>query len=144
MTLIGLLTPASEEFDNLNTVEWVEADAAGVRITGDKTLFCLSRVAIRSRFWVKTGDWLALTRPGNACPTVISGGDLTICGSGVSNCRHWSTQLLWARKRAKFPSKNCLTSVFKSDKLGFDGRILRKRRRPDHDERDLLRLDRQR
>ena len=82
MTLIGL-DSRSEEFDNLTLTVGMgtELTLQDVRITGDKTLLSLAG-----------GNTLTLLGEnrligcadvsGSACPTVISGGDLTICGSG--------------------------------------------------------------
>lgn len=59
---------------------------------------------------------------GNACPTVISGGDLTICGSGSLKLQALvNNAAFMGAETSKISIENCLISVFKSDKLGFDG-----------------------
>ena len=107
VTLIGL-DSGSGEFDNLMLTvgKGTKLTLQDVRITGDKTLLSLAGgntlTLLGENRLIGCAD-----ASGNACPTVISGGDLTRSAApAVSNCRHWSTtRLLWARKRAKFPLK---------------------------------------
>ena len=82
MTLIGL-DSRSEEFDNLTLTVGMgtKLTLQDVRITGDKTLLSLAGgntlTLLGENRLIGCAD-----ASGNACPTVISGGDLTICGSG--------------------------------------------------------------
>lgn len=84
MTLIGL-DSRSEEFDNLTLTVGMgtKLTLQDVRITGDKTLLSLAGgntlTLLGENRLIGCAD-----ASGNACPTVISGGDLTICGSGQS------------------------------------------------------------
>lgn len=122
VTLIGL-DSGSGDFDNLTlTVEkGTKLTLQDVHITGDRTLLSLAG-----------GNTLTLLgenrltgcadASGNAYPTVSCGGDLTICGSGsltlqalVNNAAFMSAET------SKISIADCTISVFKSDKLGFDG-----------------------
>lgn len=122
MTLIGL-DSRSEEFDNLTLTVGMgtKLTLQDVRITGDKTLLSL---AGGNTFTLLGENRLigCADAPGNACPTVISGGDLTICGSGSLKLQALvNNTAFMGAETSKISIENCLISVFKSDKLGFDG-----------------------
>ena len=122
MTLIGL-DSRSEEFDNLTLTVGMgtKLTLQDVRITGDKTLLSLAGgntlTLLGENRLIGCAD-----APGNACPTVISGGDLTICGSGSLKLQALvNNAAFMGAETSKISIENCLISVFKSDKLGFDG-----------------------
>lgn len=122
MTLIGL-DSRSEEFDNLTLTVGMgtKLTLQDVRITGDKTLLSL---AGGNTFTLLGENRLigCADAPGNACPTVISGGDLTICGSGSLKLQALvNNAAFMGAETSKISIETCLISVFKSDKLGFDG-----------------------
>ena len=122
MTLIGL-DSRSEEFDNLTLTVGMgtKLTLQDVRITGDKTLLSL---AGGNTFTLLGENRLigCADAPGNACPTVISGGDLTICGSGSLKLQALvNNTAFMGAETSKISIENCLISVFKSDKFGFDG-----------------------
>ena len=92
-----------------------------MRITGDKTLLSLAGgntlTLLGENRLIGCAD-----ASGNACPTVISGGDLTICGSGSLKLQALvNNAAFMGAETSKISIENCLISVFKSDKLGFDG-----------------------
>ena len=122
MTLIGL-NSSSGDFDNLTLAvgKGTKLTLQDVRITGDRTLLSLAGgntlTLLGENRLIGCAD-----ASGNACPTVISGGDLTICGSGslalqalVNNADFMGAE------KSKLSIEDCTISVFKSDKLGFDG-----------------------
>ena len=122
MTLIGL-DSRSEEFDNLTLTVGMgtKLTLQDVRITGDKTLLSLAGgntlTLLGENRLIGCAD-----ASGNACPTVISGGDLTICGSGSLKLQALvNNAAFMGAETSKISIGNCLISVFKSDKLGFDG-----------------------
>ena len=122
MTLIGL-DSRSEEFDNLTLTVGMgtKLTLQDVRITGDKTLLSLAGgntlTLLGENRLIGCAD-----APGNACPTVISGGDLTICGSGSLKLQALvNNAAFMGAETSKLSIETCLISVFKSDKLGFDG-----------------------
>ena len=122
MTLIGL-DSRSEEFDNLTLTVGMgtKLTLQDVRITGDKTLLSLAGgntlTLLGENRLIGCAD-----ASGNACPTVISGGDLTICGSGSLKLQALvNNAAFMGAETSKISIENCLISVFKSDKLGFDG-----------------------
>ena len=122
MTLIGL-DSRSKEFDNLTLTVGMgtKLTLQDVRITGDKTLLSL---AGGNTFTLLGENRLigCADAPGNACPTVISGGDLTICGSGSLKLQALvNNTAFMGAETSKISIENCLISVFKSDKFGFDG-----------------------
>ena len=121
-TLIGL-DSGSGDFDNLTlTVETgTKLTLQDVHITGDRTLLSLAG-----------GNTLTLLgenrltgcadASGNACPTVSCGGDLTICGSGSLALQALvNNAAFMGAETSKISIADCTISVFKSDKLGFDG-----------------------
>lgn len=121
MTLIGL-DSRSEEFDNLTLTVGMgtKLTLQDVRITGDKTLLSLAGgntlTLLGENRLIGCAD-----APGNACPTVISGGDLTICGSGSLKLQALvNNAAFMGAETSKISIETCLISVFKSDKLGFD------------------------
>ena len=121
MTLIGL-DSRSEEFDNLTLTVGMgtKLTLQDVRITGDKTLLSLAGgntlTPLGENRLIGCAD-----ASGNACPTVISGGDLTICGSGSLKLQALvNNAAFMGAETSKISIENCLISVFKSDKLGFD------------------------
>lgn len=121
MTLIGL-DSRSEEFDNLTLTVGMgtKLTLQDVRITGDKTLLSLAGgntlTLLGENRLIDCAD-----ASGNACPTVISGGDLTICGSGSLKLQALvNNAAFMGVETSKISIENCLISVFKSDKLGFD------------------------
>lgn len=122
VTLIGL-DSGSGDFDNLTlTVETgTKLTLQDVHITGDRTLLSLAG-----------GNTLTLLgenrltgcadASGNACPTVSCGGDLTICGSGSLALQALvNNAAFMGAETSKISIADCTISVFKSDKLGFDG-----------------------
>ena len=122
VTLIGL-DSGSGDFDNLTlTVETgTKLTLQDVHITGDRTLLSLAG-----------GNTLMLLgenrltgcadASGNACPTVSCGGDLTICGSGSLALQALvNNAAFMGAETSKISIADCTISVFKSDKLGFDG-----------------------
>ena len=122
VTLIGL-DSGSGDFDNLTlTVEkGTKLTLQDVHITGDRTLLSLAG-----------GNTLTLLgenrltgcadASGNACPTVSCGGDLTICGSGSLALQALvNNAAFMGAETSKISIADCTISVFKSDKLGFDG-----------------------
>ena len=122
MTLIGL-DSRSEEFDNLTLTVGMgtKLTLQDVRITGDKTLLSLAGgntlTLLGENRLIGCAD-----ASGNACPTVISGGDLSICGSGSLKLQALvNNAAFMGAETSKISIENCLISVFKSDKLGFDG-----------------------
>jgi len=122
VTLIGL-DSRSEEFDNLTLTVGMgtKLTLQDVRITGDKTLLSLAGgntlTLLGENRLIGCAD-----ASGNACPTVISGGDLTICGSGSLKLQALvNNAAFMGAETSKISIENCLISVFKSDKLGFDG-----------------------
>lgn len=122
MTLIGF-DSRSEEFDNLTLTVGMgtKLTLQDVRITGDKTLLSLAGgntlTLLGENRLIGCAD-----ASGNACPTVISGGDLTICGSGSLKLQALvNNAAFMGAETSKISIENCLISVFKSDKLGFDG-----------------------
>lgn len=122
MTLIGL-DSRSEEFDNLTLTVGMgtKLTLQDVRITGDKTLLSLAGgntlTLLGENRLIGCAD-----ASGNACPTVISGGDLTICGSGSLKLQALvNNAAFMGAETSKISIETCLISVFKSDKLGFDG-----------------------
>ena len=122
MTLFGL-DSRSEEFDNLTLTVGMgtKLTLQDVRITGDKTLLSLAGGNTHTHL----GDYFLFgcaDASGNACPTVISGGDLTICGSGSLKLQALvNNAAFMGAETSKISIESCLISVFKSDKLGFDG-----------------------
>ena len=122
VTLIGL-DSRSEEFDNLTLTVGMgtKLTLQDVRITGDKTLLSLAGgntlTLLGENRLIGCAD-----ASGNACPTVISGGDLTICGSGSLKLQALvNNAAFMGAETSKISIENCLISVFKSDELGFDG-----------------------
>lgn len=122
MTLIGF-DSRSEEFDNLTLTVGMgtKLTLQDVRITGDKTLLSLAGgntlTLLGENRLIGCAD-----ASGNACPTVISGGDLSICGSGSLKLQALvNNAAFMGAETSKISIENCLISVFKSDKLGFDG-----------------------
>ena len=122
MTLIGL-DSRSEEFDNLTLTVGMgtKLTLQDVRITGDKTLLSLAGgntlTLLGENRLIGCAD-----ASGNACLTVISGGDLTICGSGSLKLQALvNNAAFMGAETSKISIETCLISVFKSDKLGFDG-----------------------
>ena len=122
VTLIGL-DSGSGDFDNLTlTVEkGTKLTLQDVRITGDRTLLSLAG-----------GNTLTLLgenrltgcadASGNACPTIVCGGDLTICGSGSLALQALvNNAAFMGAETSKISIADCTICVFKSDKLGFDG-----------------------
>ena len=121
MTLIGL-DSRSEEFDNLTLTVGMgtKLTLQDVRITGDKTLLSLAGgntlTLLGENRLIGCAD-----ASGNACLTVISGGDLTICGSGSLKLQALvNNAAFMGAETSKISIETCLISVFKSDKLGFD------------------------
>ena len=58
----------------------------------------------------------------NACPTGISGGDLTICGSGSLALQALVNNAAFlGAEKSKISIEDCTLTLLKSDKLGFDG-----------------------
>ena len=122
VTLIGL-DSGSGEFDNLMLTvgKGTKLTLQDVRITGDETLLSLAGgntlTLLGENRLIGCAD-----ASGNACPTVISGGDLTICGSGSLKLQALvNNAAFMGAETSKISIENCLISVFKSDKLGFDG-----------------------
>ena len=122
VTLVGL-DSGSGEFDNLTLTvgKGTRLTLQDVRITGDKTLLSLAG-----------GNTLTLLgenrllgcadASGNACPTVVCGGDLTICGSGSLELQALVNNAAFlGAEKSKISIEDCTISVFKSDKLGLDG-----------------------
>ena len=122
VTLIGL-DSGSEEFDNLTLTvgTGTKLTLQDVRITGNKTLLALAG----SNTLTLLGENRLIgcaDASGNACPTVISGGDLTICGSGSLALQALvNNAAFMGAEKSKISIEDCTISVFRSDKLGFDG-----------------------
>ena len=122
MTLIGL-NSSSGDFDNLTLAvgKGTKLTLQDVRITGDRTLLSLAGgntlTLLGENRLIGCAD-----ASGNACPTVISGGDLTICGSGSLALQALvNNAAFMGAEKSKLSIEDCTISVFKSDKLGFDG-----------------------
>ena len=121
MTLIGL-NSSSGDFDNLTLAvgKGTKLTLQDVRITGDRTLLSLAGgntlTLLGENRLIGCAD-----ASGNACPTVISGGDLTICGSGSLALQALvNNAAFMGAEKSKLSIEDCTIAVFKSDKLGFD------------------------
>ena len=122
VTLIGL-DSGSGEFDNLTLTvgNGTKLTLQDVRITGDKTLLSLAGgntlTLLGENRLIGCAD-----ASGNACPTMVCGGDLTIRGSGSLALQALvNNAAFMGAEKSKISIADCAISVFKSDKLGFDG-----------------------
>ncbi len=122
VTLIGL-NSGGGDFDNLTLAvgKGTKLTLQDVRITGDRTLLSLAGgntlTLLGENRLIGCAD-----ASGNVCPTVISGGDLTICGSGSLALQALvNNAAFMGAEKSKLSIEDCTIAVFKSDKLGFDG-----------------------
>ncbi len=122
VTLIGL-DSGSGEFDNLTLTvgNGTKLTLQDVRITGDKTLLSLAGgntlTLLGENRLIGCAD-----ASGNACPTMVCGGDLTIRGSGSLALQALvNNAAFMGAEKSRISIEDCTISVFKSDKLGFDG-----------------------
>ena len=122
VTLVGL-DSGSGEFDNLTLAvgKGTKLTLQDVRITGDKTLLVL---AGDNTLTLQGENRLTgcSDASGNACPTMISGGNLTVNGSGSLELQALvNNAAFMGAEKSRLLIEDCTISVFKSDKLGFDG-----------------------
>ena len=122
VTLIGLDSGA-ERFDNLTLTvgSGTKLTLQDVRITGDRTLLSL---AGNNTLTLRGCNELigCADAAGNACPTVVSGGDLTINGTGSLRLQALVNNAAFlGAEKSRIDMEDCTLTLFKSDKLGFDG-----------------------
>ena len=122
VTLIGL-DSGSGDFDNLTLTvgKGTKLTLQDVRITGDKTL--LSLAGKNTLTLLGQNELIGCAdASGNACPTVVSGGDLTINGTGSLQLQALVNNAAFlGAEKSKIAIEDCTLTLFKSDKLGFDG-----------------------
>ena len=92
-----------------------------MRITGDKTA-----VVPRGQEYPDAAGCNELIgcadASGNACPTVVSSGDLTINGTGSLQLQALVNNAAFlGAEKSKISIEDCTLTLLKSDKLGFDG-----------------------
>ena len=122
VTLIGT-DSGSGMFENLTLTVGKNTSLTlqDVRVTGDRTLLKLeggNTLTLRGRNQLLgTGD-----TTGNACPTVTSSGDLTVRGPGSLELQaRVNNAAFMGAEKSRISLEDCTISLFKSDKLGFDG-----------------------
>ena len=122
VTLIGL-DSGTDRFDNLTLTvgSGTKLTLQDVRITGDRTL--LSLAGKNTLTLLGRNELIGCAdASGNACPTVVSGGDLTINGTGSLQLQALVNNAAFlGAEKSKISIEACTLTLLKSDKLGFDG-----------------------
>ncbi len=122
VTLIGL-DSGTDRFDNLTLTvgSGTKLTLQDVRITGDKTL--LSLAGKNTLTLLGRNELIGCAdASGNACPTVVSSGDLTINGTGSLQLQVLVNNAAFlGAEKSKISIEDCTLTLLKSDKLGFDG-----------------------
>ena len=122
VTLIGL-DSGTDRFDNLTLTvgSGTKLTLQDVRITGDRTL--LSLAGKNTLTLLGRNELIGCAdASGNACPTVVSGGDLTINGTGSLQLQALVNNAAFlGAEKSKISIEDCTLTLLKSDKLGFDG-----------------------
>ena len=122
VTLIGL-DSGTDRFDNLTLTvgSGTKLTLQDVRITGDRTL--LSLAGKNTLTLLGRNELIGCAdASGNACPTVVSGGDLTINGTGSLQLQALvNNAAVLGAEKSKISIEDCTLTLLKSDKLGFDG-----------------------
>ena len=121
VTLIGL-DSGTDRFDNLTLTvgSGTKLTLQDVRITGDKTL--LSLAGKNTLTLLGRNELIGCAdASGNACPTVVSSGDLTINGTGSLQLQALVNNAAFlGAEKSKISIEDCTLTLLKSDKLGFD------------------------